>query len=297
MIVNLQTILGVLGIVGNILTILVFHRKPLRKLSYCFYWKAMAASNVVLLIHTLINWAEYVVDFDIELISPQICTCHLYIAYIFGRFSIWMPTLISIDRILAVVYSSQFKILKFAYFKMIMVALLLAYCMLANLRLALNTRLVQVVNQTSAICYLPTETLQLNSFFSLIDITLASIVINSVLSARIMVFIYSSRIRNLNNRYRSSSSRLTARDRNFCLTSVGLDLISFVCNCIALIYLFVQSYLFLNQDQLNLLLTIMTLISFIDNESLFIVNILFNPSFFKEFRKMFGLKKKKPDIN
>ena len=113
----IQLIIGVIGIIGNIFVFIVFSRHNLKKHSYSFYCRAMAISDIGVFIFTFKNWAAYVLEANLETVSPFFCSITLFIVYILGGQSILMLTFITADRMLTIVYMNRFTFLKKRWFQ------------------------------------------------------------------------------------------------------------------------------------------------------------------------------------
>ena len=88
------------------------------------------------------------------------------------------------------------------------------------------------------------------------------------------------------------------RDRKFAITSVGLNLTSFIVRlpfAIALLTC-VYSGLWIPPEQLQMIFTIVVAFSILENADVFFVNLSFNSIFYAEFLDMFGFKKKNQNI-
>ena len=62
----LQLLLSLVGIIGNVLAILVFTRKPLRKYSYSLYCVVKAGSDAFALLYPIKNWFLFVMKMDLD---------------------------------------------------------------------------------------------------------------------------------------------------------------------------------------------------------------------------------------
>ena len=151
--VNIQAVLGLLGIAGNVLTICVFSRPSLKNYSYSFYWRIMAFSDIILLIEAFKNWSYFVFDISGSysmLIHIYYCIFGDFLTYWTGYVTVWLHTIISIDRLLIIAYPNRLLIFRKRWFQLTLVLILVIYSGLLNLRMPLNYRL-ETVNSTSNI--------------------------------------------------------------------------------------------------------------------------------------------------
>lgn len=297
---NLQLIVGIIGIVGNILTIFVFRRKALRDYSYSFYIRSMAFSDTVMLTHTIKHWFALVLNLDIELTSPIICILSEYQPFVAGTFSIWMITLISIDRLAAVVYPNRTPpIIKQRWFQATLVAILLIYSLLTHLILPLNYELIELntSNATTFVCTAKKEILNINVWIFLANFLVANVLINCVVNYKLISYIFASRRKFFKlyfpqrDRYFNTPTYL--RDRKFAFTSIGYSLLCIICKVSFSMGILASNHLISEPDLSILMFTLSVSIVILNNSASFFVNLFINSLFHDEFYSMLSLRKTK----
>ena len=135
---NIQALNGLIGIILNITAICVFERKRLKKCSYSIYWKAIAFVDSFLLLHTFRHWSRYFLNFDIDLISPLFCRFNEYQPYVYGMISLWLETIITIDRYFTIVHPNKFAFTKKRPFQIAVISLIIVYSLLVCISYPLN---------------------------------------------------------------------------------------------------------------------------------------------------------------
>lgn len=290
-------LVGFTGILGNLLTFCVFRRQRLRKFSYSFYSRVMVCSDVIVLLHTFRHWAATIFNANIDLVASFLCTIDEYQPYVATFTSLWLLTLISIDRLVTIAFPTRFKFLKARWFQVTLVLVVIAYSFLVNILLPLNYRL-DVANQTNsssssaqaaARCSISPEVASRQSWIYLVNILFLTLIANNIISLWMVFFIFLSRkkLTSLSSRRQS-----TVRDKKFALSSIGLNMCSLVCKLPFSIGLLVASYVNLDPDLNDLIFTINIVVLDAENGAAFIVNILVNSIFYNEFLNMFGFKKR-----
>lgn len=290
--VNIQAIIGVIGIVGNILAFCVFYRKPLRKLTYSFYWRVIAFTDSLKLTHTFRHWANFVYGFNIDLQSSFFCRINEYQPYVFGTISEWLLILISLDRLIVIAYPNQIHILQKRWFQKLLVLIVVIYSLLIHIDLPLNYRLVETVNSTNTSeitfsCRLPIGIQQRFSYIIFINIILANVLINNVLNLKLILFIKSSRLKTNQN---VILRRSTIRDRKFAISSIVLNIASILVKIPFVVGRLASKYYHVNEEINQMIFMVTITILIIDNCDLFFVNMFVNSIFYQEFRKMIKLK-------
>ena len=224
---NIQLIVSAIGIIGNILVFIVYYRPDLNKHSYSFYCRAMAISDIGLLICYIKTWALYILDANLDTVSPFFCSISQYLPNFFGGLSITMLTLIASDRMITIVYSNRFAFIKKCWFQWLTVLICIVYNLSVNLLTPLNNYIMDIgqsisSSQSIKICILDANLVVTQMWIILGNFLLFNIIINNVLNIKMILFIVSSRrrvSRNLGNMRNSA-----ARDRKFAITSIGLNL-------------------------------------------------------------------------
>uniref|UniRef100_A0A336LWA2 CSON006534 protein n=1 Tax=Culicoides sonorensis TaxID=179676 RepID=A0A336LWA2_CULSO len=90
------------GIIGNILSVLVFFRTKLRKLSSSYYLAALGMSDTCFLILSFITWLNFA---DINLTNHNVaCQLYYYLQGVCSFLSVWYVVAFTVERFIAVLY-------------------------------------------------------------------------------------------------------------------------------------------------------------------------------------------------
>ena len=200
--ISIQAIIGLLGIIGNILAIFVFSRKTLRHHSYSFYWRIIALCDNVLLAEALKKWSK--MTFDTTSLSLWIhnldCILSEFLVYVAGYVSGYMLTIISIDRLLVIVYPYRFRVFQRRWFQLLLVFLVVVYSVILHIRMPFYYRLeIEPVNITSnmseIVCYSSPQIQKENGFLIMINTLLTNVIINSLVDCKLIIAITASKRR------------------------------------------------------------------------------------------------------
>lgn len=85
-------------------------------------------------------------------------------------------------------------------------------------------------------------------------------------------------------------NRRMARDRKFAINSITLNILCLASKSPFLIASLLTTYLHLEEDETEMMITIGETIFLVDNASSFFANLVVNSMFYEEFCKMLGLK-------
>lgn len=90
------------GSIGNILSVLVFFRTKLKKLSSSHYLAALGISDTCFLLLVLVNWLNVV---GISLSNQYIvCEVYIYLSGVCSFLSVWFVVAFTVERFIAVLY-------------------------------------------------------------------------------------------------------------------------------------------------------------------------------------------------
>lgn len=94
--------LVLVGSIGNILSVLVFFKTKLRKLSSSFYLAALGISDTCFLIGAFISWLNYV---NIKIYNQEYyCQFFTYFSGLCSFLSVWFVVAFTVERFIAVLY-------------------------------------------------------------------------------------------------------------------------------------------------------------------------------------------------
>ncbi|XP_026479642.1 somatostatin receptor type 4-like [Ctenocephalides felis] len=95
-------VLVCLGCIGNVLSVFVFFRTKLRKLSSSYYLSALAISDTIFLLSLLIMWLNF---YGIRISNePGMCQLLVYASGASSCMSVWSVVAFTVERFVAVLY-------------------------------------------------------------------------------------------------------------------------------------------------------------------------------------------------
>lgn len=282
---NFMLAISFVGIVGNATTICVLSRPRLRKYSYAFYAKLLAASDILVLAHSLRHWAHNVADVDMDILNEFLCRVGEYQPNAGVVASLWLLTLISLDRLVTIVYPKQLAFLKLTWVKCGLVLAVFVYSLLINLPLPLTYRL-ELFNSTEGVvhvCYQSADDSKMHLWLIVANMFVVNILVNYALNIRMIVYVFSSR-RNL-----GCLKKCASRNRKFAMSSIGLSVCCLFFKLPLTVGMLVINYLRVSYERYQFLFTIFVTLSTIDNADAFFVNMSVDSTFAREFKRMYNL--------
>ena len=277
---NIQALISLIGIILNITAICVFERKRLKKCSYSIYWKAIAFVDSFLLLHTFRHFSKHFLNFDIDLISPLFCRFNEYQPYVAAIISLCFETVITIDRYFTIIHPNRFASTKKRPFQIVVISVIVVYSLLVCINLPLGYRLYKLESGVWK-CDAPINSLKIHSIIILSNVLFVNLVVNPILDLKIVCHIVSTRptLRNV---------RFKLIDRKFAFSAILLNVNSLVLKLLFVISNLVSIYFNLGIDDAELVFSICLSVALIEKADVFIVNVLVNSIFRKEFLSMIG---------
>lgn len=284
---NIQFAIAVVGMIGNILVILVFARKSLRKYSYSFYCQMKACGDMIVLLYAYRNWANFVLDSNLDLTAPFFCVLNQVLPYVAGAFALEILVIMSLDRLLTVAYPNRFKLIKKKWLQVLVVILVAAYSWGINIVLPFNTQytVTQVGTQTIISCTISAAISIIQSWIRNGNILFIILIVNNSLNIKLIWFIISSRKRVANN----SQTRSTSKDRKMAISGIGLSLTALICKLPLGVVTVISNYQKLPYDQAIMITYISITLLVVENAASFFLNMFLNSMFRDELFKMLGL--------
>jgi hypothetical protein len=298
----------VIGTIGNILSIIVFTQKEMRKYSSFYYFAILNIINLVLLITASVrSIGEFNFSMDIRQINLFTCKLHVFLTYFLGHLSSILLTVISIDRVISVVFLNKSKTIcstKFA-FKVVVVLFVINFVLSSHF-LILESGYYLNNNSTSIIvCQTRTNTtyqmfitqvwkiidMSLFAFIPFIIMSSCSVIILFVVSRQSKKFqkkqespLASSSNEHKNRDKKPFVSKLSTRTRNLALMLIPVNVlfILFVGPIVVAIYF----YRNLGKDLLSL--AILELLTNCNYSFNFFIYFATSSKFREEFGKLFG---------
>ena len=280
-----QALTALIGLVFNTLSICVFEKKQLKKHSYSNYWKAKALFENIILLQVIIHWIGYFYKLDVDLISTFFCRFNQYQPYVAGGFSLWLETVIILDRFFSIVYPNRFKFIKTIRFQIAVFFIIGVYSLIINLNLLVNLRLdVKTGSNNTWICHASLNALKISSIIGLLNTLAVNILINPVLDLIIICYITNTRNNNIRRLNRSSII-----DRKFAISAIALNMSSLLLKLPFQTVVLISNVLRLKNDEISILYSVGLCMLLIDKSDIFFINILVNSVFRRQFLLMFGI--------
>ena len=273
-------IIGLTGVICNLLSICVFNRKQLKQHSYSFYWRTKAVFDIILLINAFRVWAKYSLNIDPNLISPLFCRFNDYLIYVFNGTTSLFESLITFDRFVIIVWSNKHRLNKQMKNRSVQIGLILAliaYSLLTNISIPLSNRFIK---EPITYCFIPVDGIKIAWIFALTNALVLNLIVNPILDVLIISHIISSRPLN-----RLSSTIL---DRKFAISAICLNLTSLVLRLTFYLTNLVSLFLKLPREKTSIIFSFSVYVTLIDKIDIFFINVLVNSVFRQEFLSLIG---------
>lgn len=287
---NIDVFISLIGIVGNVLFICLYLRHSCRKLSHSYYALAKAFGDTFVLIYQFKNWADVVWEAPLDKVNEFFCKADEYLFYTAIISCSCFLVLISVDRLMTIVYPNRFKFLKNRQVQAILILTAIAIGASANVILLRDY--TYNIRQNRTTCVTPRQTITIHSGTYLGCNVFIIFLINNALIIRLITFILASRKKVFVNVASRKDKTYSTKDKKFAISSIGLSLVAFVCKLPTGITYCVSFTTGLNPDISEMVLAICRTIMIIENSAAFYVNMFLNSIFYDEFMVMIGRKER-----
>jgi hypothetical protein len=280
-----------IGIISNALTFCVYMRKRLRKYSFSLYIKVMSITDSLTLLANYRHWAAFVLDANLDLVSPFFCAVDEYQPYVVAIITLWLLSLISFDRFITIAFPNRLSLLKNTYFQVSLILCTVFYGLLSFIYMPINYKIVSFGNPNFTViqlCVIDISYLQITSWINLSNLVVVNLLLNNILNVLMIVVLFRSR-----SRMSQFSSRNNERkDRKFAINAIGLNVTSTLFKLpLSIVFIVSNVSTQLTFFDILLLFNITVLIANVYSSASFFLNICINSVFYHEFLVMVRLRK------
>lgn len=240
----------VFGIVGNVILFMIYSR--LNKLSVALYYQVGAVVDT----YTILNWVKVFFrekyHFYLINVSTFMCKSIQFTIYASAPISNWLKVVVSIDRLINIVYGrSYLSFLSNLTFQIVVIVVVIGANLafysvfLVDMKLIGSQSVNNGTNLTTFSCKF--ESVSIDNLLYWLDIgnTVFSFVIMTIASIVTIVFIFNSR-RQLKSLSNVQIRKSQIRDAKFAVTSISLNLFLLVTNLPLSTYKLMSTNLFPN---------------------------------------------------
>lgn len=220
-----------IGVIGNILTIIIFSRKVFQKNSIGMYCRALAIAENAMIVQLIWDICSNFWNIDFRVISSASCKFYYYTQSVFSPISAWILVAFSLDKMINVSsFHNKFKFIRKKKFQLgLITAIVIIHC-IAYIEIPILIDIVQVPvgygsNDTSPACDLQYTTISnavtLLSAIEAVLIPFLIMLLSSIVTIRSIVM---SR-KNLENNREGRLSERKSRDKKFAINSIVFNVL------------------------------------------------------------------------
>jgi hypothetical protein len=283
------------GLVGNTLVIVVYRRKAFREKSIAFYSCALAIANTICCIQIVRLIIKYGHNVEFNLHSSMLCKLDYYFIYSVTPISSHLLVVISLDRMISIVYMRYYSVLKTRRFQLIVVTsialvnlityapmVFFHYLEINKVNLSVpqmassnKSRFHNFVELEARICKINREHEVIYDWLDMFNSALVPFTLMIAFTLAITLRLYRTRAKVCRGYFAAS------RARDFAFVSIMMNMI-FLVLCLPIMAYGLSPTS--NDDKVEIVLkTILDALFYISVADLFWINLLFNRLFRKEF--------------
>lgn len=276
-------ILFAIGTYGNLISLIIYLRKQFRTQSIGTYLSCLSLFNLFAILSLLFDIFKFEWTRNV-----QFCRYYVYLHYINLQYCSWILVLNSFDHLVSVSMAIRIKIIKKKSFQIAILAIVFILLLILNLPISIYA----VYNERILGCDLSNEVGYLVDIVDMFVCTLIPFIIMSICTVIMIYKLFS---------FKKSLATRQSRKRKtqFARTVIGINLIFLVCNLpISIVLIILNYYTYagklapLARAKLKLVYRVFHIVMYIHNAIPFIIYMIFNRLFRKDFYKLFSLKKK-----
>jgi hypothetical protein len=288
-----------IGLIGQLLSFLVFSRKKFTKCSISVYFRALAIADCFTVYRFVYDIFSYFYDIKISTQSNFMCKMSYFIVTGLSPISVWILAAFSIDKMIhALGKSKKFAFIEKKSFQYATVLVIVSVHCFIYSYLPIMIQLKQVTRSngnTSVICFLPN--IPHYKYISGLILVEANVVPFGLMMLTTLVIVkclIQSRTK-LERSQRRSLQERRRKDAKFAVNSVILNVCSVIFQMpIALSFLVLPNP---GNKKFSLIFTIIIFLFYLSYSIRFFVHCTFNRVFRQEFLLMLRVKKQLPLIS
>lgn len=215
------------GLILNLVTFMVFSRKPLVTNSIGTYCRLLALADSFILYQLIFDLLTYSLDRPFEATSDAACKVFFYLSTSLSSVSGWIIAMLGLDKMLVVLMTKKLAIVKSKWFPgtIVLVIYLVNLVQFVCVPIVLELKNVTIRNTTYLICDGPDENSLAVVYLYLIHSNLVPFVIMMTTALITSVGLFRSAQHSLNSATSQSSRRRRKRDIRFAFSSISLSIL------------------------------------------------------------------------
>lgn len=239
---SLFTTILFFGIFGNILGLIVFFkRKNLSSIGPLVIYKALFFTDIITLVQIVAHFLKFSFSIDVFVFSSFECKILNYIIYLTCSISPYLLVYISIDRLIAIRFTSKRQFIRSLKNQFIFVFLTLIFNSIFYIPSITGIDVLYIENQTFICSFTSYDYQNVLTFMDLVNRCFFPFISMSLFSSMLVVFIFKSRRRVLHDRL-TTENRQLIKDIKFSITSVVLNLFFLFCSMPVNIVTFIPDF-------------------------------------------------------
>lgn len=275
----LPPVILIFGLVGNFLIFIVFSRHKFSKLRIKNIFRLLAVLDTFGLTRLVFDYMKRAFDFDVRLISNELCRFFTFYNDSVGSISAWLLVYMSVERLISV----RFTKFSFCLRNPLLQFIIILFIMIMNICLYL-IMLYTKIDGFEPECQNPTSCKKKLQIFDFVVACGLPFLIMLFASILMLVVVYRTR-RRISFVSTTRDNKKFKKKIHFALLSMLLNLAFFLTNAPISVYTVVIE----DHKQFDIGFVIMVYIYYLSNAIHFYIFIFGNVYFRREIRKIFKL--------
>jgi hypothetical protein len=285
-------VIVVIGTLANILAFIIFSRKKFQKTIFSTYFRILLIIDTIGLVYLAMGkFLYFKFGINVRNFNEHFCRLTLLLAYSIPPISAYILVAISIDRFISIAKPTLFLFRRKASFQIGVCIFIIAANLLYSGQLFFSYLAIDYLEDPSVgpVCLIPYEkTLQTMDLFNSTIIPFLLMIVSTILTIK---SVFDSRKKmSQSTKQNKSNNQVRRKDIKFSITSITLNITFLLLNLP-----FAISSLIDNRDKLipilaDLIVLFLLFLTYLNNGSVFFVNLSVNCLFREEIIALFGKK-------
>lgn len=268
----------ILGVIGNILSLLVYSRKKFENTIFKILFKTIAIFDLIATIVPLHSYFLFKFNYDINLLSEFSCRFFEYLIYVISPCSTYILVYVSFDRMMNVMNSNLFKFRNSKQFQIRLCWFIFIFNFIFYLPIPYHKELLVMMQNSSkkrTECFLNDD-----GFIHWVDLfysTLIPFVLMLIFTTITIVSLFRSRKRTIG---------IKPKDIKFAITSISIDISFFLLVGPLTLYFLIVNYVRIDYDTFLVYFIFFCSFYSLNYSIRFYIYIFVNSIFRREFKNM-----------
>lgn len=273
-------VIFLIGLFGNVISLYIYSKKKFKNTFFNIYFRFLNIVYLCCLSYMIIDFMNYQLDFNLEILSTYSCKIIYYYFYILAPNGSWILVIVSLNSMLSVLYPTKFRLIRT---NQTIQKSICIFFLIFNFSYYIEVPILQNFSQKESFDN-ETNTTEFELSCESNDIIYWMDLANSTCLPSILMILFTSIT--ISHLFRARF-KISKRDIKFALVCILLNVSFLMFNLPIILYGLVNNYFHINYELSNLLYIVTALPYYAKLGDVFYISLIVNIPFRKELTKTF----------